>query len=465
MNSHDFFYNEFNNHADLTLTSKFYIFNEEQHEMILIFCNSLIDNTLYFNSLLPNIRILAEQGNLHDVDVINRYLEVEEIKVYTITTDEMYSKIFTGFLYLYHVQSKNLYITNLAKLPERSIEESNMEVSLRGPRDGFVENIDTNYSLIRMRLKSKKLLSDHFTIGDTSKTQVKLLYIDNYIDQNTITNVQNKLKQIKVDNVTSSYHIEELLYDKLTLFPLLDYSGRPDFVVNSLNNGRFVILVDGSPSCLIGPVNLLLTLKAPEDDQTNFLYVSFSRVLRITSLFASIFLPAFWIALIVHQLNQLPFPLLISISASKVGLPVSSSFEIFIMLIFFDLFREAGIRLPKAVGQTVAVLGGLIVGDAAIRAGFTSPSTLVVGALTVISSYTLINQNILGNVFFIRIISLIVATFFGMYGFVLSVLFFLTYLSSLESFGQPYLHTLYKVNVPNLIKGFLKMPFRIKAKD
>ncbi|EWH30681.1 spore germination protein, partial [Lysinibacillus sphaericus] len=173
------------------------------------------------------------------------------------------------------------------------------------------------------------------------------------------------------------------------------------------------------------------------------------------------FLPGLWIALTVHQLNQLPFPLLVSISASKIGLPVSSSFEILIMLIFFDLFQEAGIRLPKAVGQTVAVLGGLIVGDAAIRAGFTSPSTLVIGALTVISSYTLINQNVLGNVFLI----IIIASFFGMYGFVLSVLFFLTYISSLESFGHPYLSTFSKVSIPNLIKGFLKMPFRIKIKD
>jgi len=461
----DFFYKELSHQSDITVSSKFYMFNNEKHEVLFIYCHSLVDSVLFLNSLLPNIRLLADQGNLHDVEIINRYLEVQEIKEFRAKTDEINSKIFSGFLYFFHVPSNSLYSTNLAKLPERSIEESNMEVSLRGPRDGFVENIDTNFSLIRMRLKSKNLSSDQFTIGDISKTKVLLLYIENNIDQNTLKNVQNKLNKIKIDTIASSYHIEELLYDKLTLFPLLDYSGRPDFVVSSLNKGRFVILVDGSPSCLIGPANLLLILKAPEDDQTNFLFVSFSRILRITSLLTSIFLPGFWIALTVHQLNQLPFPLLVSISASKIGLPVSSSFEILIMLVFFDLFREAGIRLPKAVGQTVAVLGGLIVGDAAIRAGFTSPSTLVIGALTVISSYTLINQNILGNVFLIRVASLIIASFFGMYGFVLSVLFFLTYISSLESFGHPYLSTFSKVSIPNLIKGFLKMPFRIKIKD
>ncbi|WP_155273031.1 spore germination protein, partial [Lysinibacillus sphaericus] len=393
----DFLYKELGHQSDITISSKFYMSNNEKHEVIFVYCHSLVDSVLFLNSLLPNIRFLAEHGHLHDVEIINRYLEVFEIKEYRTKTDEMNSKIFSGFLYFFHVPSNSLYSTNLAKLPERSIEESNMEVSLRGPRDGFVENIDTNFSLIRMRLKSKNLSSNDFTIGDTSKTKVLLLYIENYIDQSTLKNVQSKLNKIKVDNIASSYHIEELLYDKLTLFPLLDYSGRPDFVVSSLNKGRFVILVDGSPSCLIGPVNLLLILKAAEDDQTNFLFVSLSRILRITSLLTSIFLPGLWIALTVHQLNQLPFPLLVSISASKIGLPVSSSFEILIMLIFFDLFREAGIRLPKAVGQTVAVLGGLIVGDAAIRAGFTSPSTLVIGALTVISSYTLINQNVLGN--------------------------------------------------------------------
>ncbi len=465
-NNKDILYKELSEQSDITISNKFYIYNQDKQEVIFIYCPSLIDSILYFNSLLPNIRHLTEKGHLNDVEIINRYLEVREINDFITKLGEINRGIFTGVLYFYHVQSDKLYSINIAKLPERSIDESNMEVSLRGPRDGFVENIDTNLSLIRMRLKSNNLLNIEYSLGNTSKTKVLLLYIDNIIKQGVLIDVQKKLNNIKVDNIASSYHIEELLYDKTyTLFPLLDYTGRPDFVVNSLNKGRFAILVDGSPSCLIGPVNLLLTLKAPEDDQTSFLSVSFSRMLRVTSLLTTIFLPGFWIALTVHQLNQLPFPLLVSISASKIGLPVSSAFEILIMLIFFDLFREAGIRLPKAVGQTVAVLGGLIVGDAAIRAGFTSPSTLVIGALTVISSYTLINQNILGNVFLLRVAVLITATFFGMYGFVLSVLFLLTYISSLESFGHPYLSTLDKVNVPNLIKGFLKMPFKVTNKD
>lgn len=222
----DFFYKEFDHQSDITVSSKFYMFNNEKHEVIFIYCHSLIDSVLFLNSLLPNIRFLAEQGNLYDVEIINRYLEVQEIKEYRMKTDEINRKIFSGFLYFYHVSSNSLYSTNLAKLPERSIEESNMEVSLRGPRDGFVENIDTNFSLIRMRLKSKNLSSDDFTIGDTSKTKVLLLYIENYIDPNTLKHVQNKLNKIKVDNIASSYHIEELLYDKLTLFPLLDYSGK-----------------------------------------------------------------------------------------------------------------------------------------------------------------------------------------------------------------------------------------------
>ncbi|MFY0518777.1 spore germination protein [Lysinibacillus sp. UGB7] len=452
--------------TDIRISHKHYWFHDENQEIIFFYCPSLIDSDLYFNTLLPSVRRLAEQGHMNDIKIINRYLEVEELHDYLQKLEDINSGIFSGFIYIYHCQSDTLYSIKLAKLPERAIDESNMEVSLRGPRDGFVENIDTNLSLLRMRLKSNHLCSKSYLIGTTSKTRVLLLYLDNLIKPDILENVQNKLDVIDVDVIASSYHIEELLYDKTSaLFPLIDYTGRPDFVVNSLNQGRFAILVDGSPSCLIGPVNLLLLLKAPEDDQSSFIYGSFSRILRILSLFTSIFLPGFWIALTVHQLNQLPFPLLASISTSKIGLPVSSSIEIFIMLIFFDLFREAGVRLPKTVGQTVAVLGGLIVGDAAIRAGFTSPSTLVVGALTVISSYTLINQNILGNVFLLRIVTLIISSFFGMYGFFVCVLFLLTYISSLESFGRPYLSTLYKVNFPDMMKGFLKMPFKFKSKD
>ncbi|QDQ02336.1 spore germination protein [Lysinibacillus fusiformis] len=469
MNKHsnrDILYQAFSNQADVRISQKHYFFHEEEQEIIFYYCPGLIDNELYFSTLLPNVRRLAEQGHMDDVKIINRYLEVEEIHHYFQKLDKINSAIFSGYIYIYHSQSDRLYTIKLAKLPERAVDESNMEVSLRGPRDGFVENIDTNLALIRMRLKSNHLSSKCYSMGRESKTKVLLLYIDNLIKPDVLENVQQKLEAIDVDVITGSYHIEELLYDKTyTLFPLLDYTGRPDFIVNTLNQGRFAILVDGNPSCLIGPVNLLLLLKAPEDDQGSFLYGSFSRILRMLSLVTSIFLPGFWIALTVHQLNQLPFPLLASISTSKIGLPVSSSIEILIMLLFFDLFREAGVRLPKTVGQTVAVLGGLIVGDAAIRAGFTSPSTLVVGALTVISSYTLINQNILGNVFLLRIFTVIVASFFGMYGFFLCVLFLLTYICSLESFGHPYLSTLAKVNFSDFIKGFLKIPFKFKSKD
>jgi hypothetical protein len=262
------------------------------------------------------------------------------------------------------------------------------------------------------------------------------------------------LDSIKVDIIVSSYEVEERLYDKtFSLFPLMDHSGRPDFAVKSLTQGRFVILVDGNPSCLIGPTNFNQTLYSPEDMHDSFFYISLVRLLRITALLTTIFFPGLYISLITFQIDQLPYSLVATISASRLGLPFSAPIETLLMLTLFELFKEAGIRLPKPVGQTVAVLGGLFIGDAAIRAGLTSPSCLVVISITVISGYILINQSMSNNIVIMRI-------------FVLFISFFIiiTALVSLQSFGYPYFSNIARPNREDTIKTLLRVPLKFMKK-
>jgi hypothetical protein len=231
-----------------------------------------------------------------------------------------------------------------------------------------------------------------------------------------------------------------------------------------LNQGRFAILVDGNPSSLIGPTALMQLSYSPEDAHFSFFYTSFVRLLRFLAIVTTVFLPGFYIALATFQTEQIPYTLLATISMSRSGLPLSASMEAFIMVTLFELFKEAGLRLPKAVGQTVAVLGGLIIGDAAIRAGLTSPSMLVVISITVISGYTLINQNLANNVLLLRYFVLFLSSMLGMYGFFLSFFIIIALIFSLESFGQPYVTVYAFPNKSDIIKSFIKLPLKLVKK-
>ncbi|MEH7000895.1 spore germination protein [Priestia megaterium] len=447
--------------SDVQISSKYFTLKDIDQEILLIYAKGMVDSQLIYEFVLPRVFDLFSHGQTLNLQSLSQFLEAKEIK-YSLSLEEtLSSAIFSGQLLLFECGTSRLYAVNVAKLPQRSVDESNMEVSVRGPRDGFVESIEVNIALIRQRLKTMTLVTKSYTLGTRSNTTVTLLYMKDIIDSDILETIQGRLNQINTDVINSSYQVEELLYDRtFSLFPLLDYSGRPDYVAQSLNQGRFAILIDGSPSCLIGPVNLELIIKSPEDNQLSFFYASISRTLRLSALVTTILLPGIWTALTSYQPDQIPFPLLATVSVSRQGLPLSGPLELFIMLVFFELFKEAGIRLPKSVGQTVAVLGGLIVGDAAIRAGLTSPSTLVIGAVTVISSYTLVNQNVAGNILIVRFFIFGLSSFLGLYGFFVGLFFMFIYLASLESFGYPYMVGFQVLNRGDLIKSFLKAPFK-----
>ncbi|AOH56629.1 spore gernimation protein [Peribacillus muralis] len=455
-------YQLFQAHSDVRVSSK--VFNHEdmdRQEVLLVYTSGMVDSMLIYDTVLPAVDRLIKKGKTIGVETLDHLLAIEEIKPSPRVQEELSLALFSGNLLLFDCQTSQMLSINVAKMPQRSIDESNMEVSIRGPRDGFIENSEVNIALIRQRLKTTALANQSYTLGTRSNTNVNLLYMEDVINPDVLRNIQLKLSSLQIDTVTSSYQIEELLYDQpFSIFPLVDYSGRPDYVVESLNQGRFAIMVDGSPSCLLGPVNMTHLLKTPEDNQVSFLYVSAERVLRILAFVTTIFLPGFWTGLTSYQLDQLPFPLMATVSVSRNGLPIAGPLELFIMLVFFELFKEAGVRLPKAVGQTVAVLGGLIIGDAAIRAGLTSPSTLVIGAITVISGYTLVNQNLAGNVLLIRFFILGISSIMGLYGFFLGVFFIFIALAGLESFGHPYLASFYKLNTGDVLKSIIKIPYK-----
>lgn len=451
----------FEGSSDIVMRSRAYKENSLKHSLVFLYCPNLVDMKYINEVIFPNINVVFEKNNEFNIGFLSNLIEVSKLNESKNIKTEVEQKLFTGELIIYSYELNELFFIPVSNLPKRVPEESNLETSIRGPRDGFVENISDNMALIRQRLKTSSLKVKEYSIGERSRTKLLLLYLDDILNPSILEDVKKRLDSIKLDIVGSSYEIEELLYDNsFSIFPLMEYIGRPDYVVQSLNQGRFVILVDGNPTCLIGPTNFNQILFSPEDAHGSFFYISLVRLLRLFSIFTTVFLPGFYISLTTYQLDQIPYSLVATLSVARLGLPLSAPAEAFIMLILFELFKEAGVRLPKAVGQTVAVLGGLFIGDAAIRAGLTSPTMLVIVAVTVISGYTLVNQNLAGNVVILRFSVLSLSAFLGLYGFFIAFFLILIIVVSTESFGQPYLSYLSNPNIPDILKNILKLPIR-----
>lgn len=431
---------------------------ELSDQLTAFYCEGMIDKTSLNEYILRVCQFIIQTSFNPNVTDLSEDLPLLEMKQ---TSGEMVESLFTGSLILYLEGNKNFWAVGISKVPQRSLQESNTEISIKGPKDAFTEDIYTNISLIRKRMQTGLLFNEQFILGNLSKTKVSLLYLSNKANPEMITEARKRLETFQVESLISSGQLEQWLSDRtFSLFPLLDYIGRPDFVIETLLRGRFAIIVDGSPMALIGPSNFLELLKSPEDVHFPYYTVMYQRYLRIIGLVLSIFLPGFWLALATVNLDQIPFALLSTVIISREGVPMPTSLESLLLLFQFELLREAGIRLPKAVGQTIGIVGGLIIGDSLIRAGLASPTLLVVIAISAVASFCLVNQSLSGTVSVLRLIILLVSSYLGIYGFFLSMFAILIYLCQLESFGLAYLEPISSLRFKDWLAAMLQDPFK-----
>jgi Bacillus/Clostridium GerA spore germination protein. len=419
----------------------------------LLYCEGMIQSKQINETVIPRLNdLLADPESADKLDV--------RMNISRMRIEELVIEVFSGQLVVYLEHQGVLYGMDLADIPQRQPEDSNTETAVKGPRDAFVEELISNISLIRKRLRTNSLRCERFRIGKRSQTSVALLYIQDIANAEMIEEARKRLNRIDIDSLMGSSPLEEMLADKsYSLFPLLSYTTRPDFAVDCLIRGRFVVIAEGAPTAVIAPANLLFMLRSAEDTYFSYLPASFSIIFRYIGLLISLLLPGFYIAITSFNVEQLPYPLLATIGMSRLGLPFPGPLEAFLMVGMFEVFREAGERLPKAVGSTVSVVGGIVVGEAAIRAGLASATLIVVAAITGVASFTLVNQTLVLAVSLTRLAIMICASFLGMYGFMLALMGLLLYLASLSSFGLPYLAPLSPVTWRDLTLVFSRVPW------
>ncbi|GIQ63906.1 spore germination protein KA [Paenibacillus cisolokensis] len=428
---------------------------QEILEVVMVYAEGLCNSQEIGKTVFPELKKLYRLQGSFDDPLVKLSSSLPLRALGGASSDQLAEAVFQGDLLLLFAKENVLCSIDLSDRPMRQPQESNTEISVKGPKDGFVEDIAVNIALIRKRLRDPSLHVEITSIGRRTKTKVGLMYFHDILDPAVLKEVRSLLSRLDVDGLFSIYQLEAALTkSKFNILPLMDFTGRPDYAVSSLLAGRFVLIVDGLPMVLIAPATLSFILKSPEDTHFNYTYVSFARVIRIISLFLSIFLPAIWVALMAFHPDQVPFRILATVSVTRMGVPLSAPMEMFLLLMLLEIFREAGVRLPNAIGQTLTSIGGLIIGDAAIRAGLVSPSVVVVGAITAVSGVTLVNQSLSTQVSILRLFFFILSALLGMYGVILGMVLLLAYMSSLRSFGVGYLIPLSPIVVKDLVVSF-----------
>jgi spore germination protein KA len=426
------------------------------------------ENIINENIMTPLIQWLKESNQVVTVKEIEEQIpQILTVSQLTIKENwhEFMSAVLTGDTVILLNGSSKIFIGNTKKLQSRAVTEPTSQTVVRGPKDSFTENLRTNTSLIRARIQDSNLRLDSMKIGSVTQTDIGIMYIQGNADERIVEEIKERLKEIKVDGVLESNYIEEFIRDdRTTIFPLLLNTERPDAVVGNLLEGRIAIIVQGTPFVLIAPAIFSQFFQSPEDYYQNYYISSFLRILRFGSFFLSMYASAIYLALITHHQGLIPNTLMVSLMAQRERVPFPAIVEMIVMELAFEMLREAGIRMPRAIGPAVSIVGALILGQAAVEAGFVSAAVVIIVAISAISNFTLPSTSIVNAARGFRFILILISAFIGLYGILLMTLCIWLHISSLRSFGIPYFSpfapfdfkeqkdTLVRFSLPSLLK-------------
>lgn len=322
----------------------------------------------------------------------------------------------------------------------RGIEEPSSQTVVRGSKEGFTETLGVNTALIRRRIKDPNLRLETKSIGRRTRTGVAVMYIKGIANESIVNEVHERLDKIDIDGILESGYIEELIEDEtFTLFPTVFNTERPDVAVGGLLEGRIALLVDGTPFVLLVPAVFVHFFQTSEDFSQRSGISTLLRLLRYFCFALSLLVPSLYVAITTFHQEMIPTRLLISLAAQREGIPFPAIMEAFLMEVTFEILREAGIRMPRAVGQAVSIVGALVLGEAAVQAGIVSPAMVMVVSITAISSFAIPLFDFAVSSRIIRFILMILGATFGLYGIAIGLLAIVLHLCSLRSFGVSYM--------------------------
>ncbi|RFU63828.1 spore germination protein [Peribacillus glennii] len=348
---------------------------------------------------------------------------------------------------------------------KRQISVPETEFSVVGPKEAFVESLETNVNLIRKRLPVPELQLKEIKVGKISQTRTAILYIDGIANHENVNRVCQRISELDYDTIADSSYIAQMIADNQnSAFPQFIDTERPDRAASVLSEGKVVILVDGSPHALIGPASIGEFFSAFEDYLLNWHIASGFRLIRLFAVLFSVMSTSMYVAVITYHYQSIPEDLLPTLIASRGAVPFPPILEALILEGTIELLREAGARLPTKVGQTIGIVGGIVIGTAAVQAGFVSNVLLMLVALAALASFTTPIYQISNTIRLIRFPFLIAAQLYGLLGVAICAAFFLSHLLKLTSLGRPYLEPLYPLRLQDMKDSFIRLPFSRQKK-
>ncbi|ETT34153.1 GerA spore germination protein [Paenibacillus sp. FSL R7-269] len=431
------------NSSDISVRSLRLDWTHAQQECViqLIFLDGMVNNQILEESFIPAIQSAPPAPDGHRLlDYFsNHILSAGQVRTAGDLSGAV-KDILSGCVLVLIDGCEEALALAIQGYEKKSIDETKTETVIRGPQEGFTDDLRTNITMIRRKMKDERLRIVTRSVGQVTQTDISILYIEGLADHQVLNRISEMFDQIGLKTVLDGEFIEEYLQsNKYTVFPTVLNTERPDSITAGLAEGRVAIIVDGTPFVMIVPSLFLDFIQSAEDSYQPYLFSSLIRILRLTAVIISIFAPGLYIAITTFHQDLLPTRLLLSIMFQREGVPFPAFVEATLMEITFEIIREAGIRMPRNIGQAVSIVGTLIVGQAAVDAGIVSAGMVIVVAITGISSFVIPAYNMSIPIRLIRFLFMGAAASFGIYGITVGFVILTVHICSLESAGVPYM--------------------------
>lgn len=414
---------------------------QNKAKFCLLYLDGMVDADILDNSIIKpiiNANLSDDYESSADI-IINQVIFNHQVKK-SQDTDELLSAIIRGDSILLIDNSYDALIVSSKGWKSRTPSEPEGEKLIRGPREGFVEPILDNLSLIRRRLTTPDLKFKELTVGVETKTKVGIVYIDGIANKQILAELIERINKVEIDGIVLSAGLAEFIQDApYSPFETIGFTERPDVAVADLLEGRIIVLMDGTPIAMTLPYLFEKFFQSGDDYSLNYLFATFSRMLRIISFWLTILAPATYVALMTYHQEMIPTSLLMSILAAREGVPFPTIIETLGLLLVFEILREAGIRMPISLANALSILGALVLGTAAVEARIVSATVIIVVALTGLTG--LMTQRIKAPIVVIRTFLTLLAGFFGLYGILYGMILVTLHMCNIRSFGVPYLMT------------------------
>ncbi|QOS99600.1 spore germination protein [Brevibacterium sp. JNUCC-42] len=427
---------------------------------LLVYLDGLVDKTIVNRDIVHPLLVTE---SLYP-EKIESVLCVGKIKKITLWA-EIEESLFHGCCIIFMDGFSYAFLIEAQGWPQRAIQEPQIESAIKSAHQGFIETANANIAMIRRYIPSSELKVKEHTIGERGGVKVSLLYLEDVTNPSILEELETRLESLNVDIILNTGELEGYLEDQaFTPFPQFSMTERPDTAASHILQGRVVIIMDRSPGVLVAPMTFFSYFQTVDDYSVRWIVASFIRLLRFLAFFIAILAPATYIATVSFHYELIPLSLLLTIGESRERVPLPPILEAFIMELVLEMLREAGLRLPAPIGQTIGIVGGIVIGQAAVSAGLVSNIMVIVVALTAIASFIIPNLEMSAGIRMIRFPMMLVASLFGMVGISWGLILLILHLLSLESLGTPYGASFSPMHFSELKDTFVRLPMWMMKK-